>query len=93
MKGKSLKWGKAQQRAKEGKIMDSTVNFPCIKFDPTAPNLSKEQREAYEKYQNLMQYGYPTDVPLSQAVKEFNDCFPNLASRQPIIKRLAKAAD
>src|SRR6266511_2285742 len=75
MKGKSLQWGMAQQRTKEGKIMDSTANFPCIKFDQTAPNLSKEQREAYEKYRNFMLYGYPTDVPLSQAVKEFNDCF------------------
>lgn len=75
MKGKSLQWGRGQQRTKEGKIMDSNANFPCIKFDPTAPNLSKEQREAFEKYQNFMLYGYPTDVPLSQAVKEFNDCF------------------
>jgi hypothetical protein len=74
MKGRSIQRGRSQQITKEGKFMEPAANFPCINFDPTAPGLSKEQQEAYEKYQNIIQYGYPTDVPLSQAVKEFNDC-------------------
>jgi hypothetical protein len=75
MKVKPSQSGNAQQRAKEGNIMDPIANFPCIKFDPTAPNRSKEQEVAYLKYQDFMLYGYPTDVPLSQAIKEFNACF------------------
>jgi hypothetical protein len=75
IKGKFTSLSNAQQRAKESNIMDSTANFTCIKFDPTATNLSKEQKIAYAKYQDFMLYGYPTDVPLSQAIKEFNDCF------------------
>jgi hypothetical protein len=58
--------------------MNPVTNRPCLDFDPSAPGLTMEQKEAYRKYQNLMRNGYPTDILLSQAVKEFNACFSSV---------------
>ena len=74
LKGKAFQGNQSQITTREDKTMNSTANFCCIRFDPTVPNLSKEQREAYGKYKNFMKYGYPNDVSLSQAVKDLNDC-------------------
>ena len=70
----------AEQKAKKKSLAKQEVstnlsrNYPCISFDPSVPNLSKDKAEIYGKYEKLFRFGYPTDVPLSQAVKEFNEC-------------------
>jgi hypothetical protein len=71
---------------------------PCKRPNPLDPNYSQQDREADQKEYLRKTRGYPADVPLAQAVDQFNKearCVPNGESQPPltVVELLAAVRD